>query len=213
MLRKSYFQREPGAAQLAIVQMLEPGQSVLEVGCAGGHMTRLMKEKGCRVTAVEIDAEQGKSAREHAERLILGDIESADTWAQIEGPFEVIVFADVLEHLRDPWEVLRRARHVLKDNGRVLASIPNAAYWHVRLGLLMGRFEYTQFGILDDTHLRFFTAGSAKRLFAKTGYRIERFLRIVGNRNMLKLGRIVLPNWFTYQFVIKAKPKHPGSNN
>jgi len=207
--RKVYAQPEPGEAQLAIVGMLRPGESVLEVGCAGGHMTRLMSEKGCRVSAVELDPEQAQQARRHAEHLIVADIESPETWAQIDGRFDAIVFADVLEHLRDPWEVLRRARQALADDGRVLASIPNVAYWHVRLKLLLGRFEYTEFGIMDDTHLRFFTAGSAKRLFVSTGYRIERFMRIAGNRTLLKMGRLVLPNWFAYQFVIEARPK-PG---
>jgi len=206
MHRKAYTQPEPGAAHLAILGMLRPGESVLEVGCAGGHMTRLMSELGCRVTAVEVDPEQAEQARPYADRLIVGDIESPDTWSGLDGRFDAIVFADVLEHLREPWEALRRAREALNEGGRVLASVPNVAYWHVRLRLLFGRFEYAQFGIMDDTHLRFFTASSARRLFTETGYGVEKFMRIVGNRTLFKLGRLILPNWFTYQFVIEAVP-------
>ena len=109
MHRKAYTQPEPGAAHLAILGMLRPGESVLEVGCAGGHMTRLMIELGCRVTAVEVDPEQAEQARPYADRLIVGDIESPDTWSGLDGRFDAIVFADVLEHLREPWEALRRA--------------------------------------------------------------------------------------------------------
>jgi hypothetical protein len=88
------------------------------------------------------------------------------------GLFDVVLLADVLEHLVQPFEVLRMARSFLRSAGGVVASLPNIAHWTVRWNLLRGRFDYQPLGIMDATHLRWFTARSLHRLFAQAGYRI-----------------------------------------
>lgn len=85
----------------------------------------------------------------------------------------MILFLDVLEHCRWPADVLKRVQEVLNPGGFIIASIPNVANWSVRINLLMGRFEYEQLGLPDETHLRFFTVKSACRLFETAGYRID----------------------------------------
>lgn len=87
--------------------------------------------------------------------------------------FDVAVFGDILEHLRNPWRVLEATRQILKPEGYVVASIPNIAHGAIRLALLQGRFEYAQLGILDDTHLRFFTRQTVEHLFEQSGYCLE----------------------------------------
>ncbi len=199
-----------GYSQQAAVDGLPPGSKVLEVGCGTGYVTKVLKEDlNCRVTVVEIDESQAGQASRWADSTIVGDIEDEATWEKIGSGYDVVMFGDVLEHLRDPWEILRRTGNVLADGGRVIASIPNVAYYEVRLALLRGRFDYTDYGILDNTHLRFFTAASARRLFEDTGYRICRFQPIFKRARHRLLAR-VFRNACAFQFVIEAVPEsHP----
>ena len=157
-----------------IVKLIPPGSSVLDVGCATGYLAELLRPKNCVVTGIEVNPAAAKVASEHCAAVISADIET-QTLSKIVGrkKFDVIVFADVLEHLRAPGEVLRSAHRVLKPGGRVIASIPNVAHGAIRLSLLAGNFDYTELGILDDTHLRFFTAKSMDEMFLATGFKIE----------------------------------------
>lgn len=180
-----------------------PNTRVLDVGCATGIMTRALKERlGCRVTAVDISEAMAEETAPYADEVVVGDISCAETRRKLSGPFDHIVFADVLEHLADPWETLRWARETLAGDGSVLASIPNVAYYRVRLRLLAGRFDYTRFGILDDTHLRFFTLKTAKRLFIDSGYTVCELARV--NARVLSIPARVLPGLFAYQFALKG---------
>ncbi len=201
---KSYHHSDLSPAHRMIIEMVDRRSRVLEIGCATGYMTKhLRDELGCSVTAVEIDPAQAAQAEPYADRLIVGDIADAAMWDRIEGEFDFAIFADVLEHLSDPWEALRRTRGVLAEGGAILASIPNVAYHKVRKQLLLGGFDYTHFGILDSSHLRFFTAKTARALFESNGYRVEKMLGTFRGRVDRALGRLA-PNAFTYQFIIKA---------
>lgn len=207
MRSKHYDHVGLGFSHQAMADRITPGSKVLEVGCATGYMTRVLKEDlNCSVTIVEIDEAQATQASPYADVAVVGDIEDAGTWAKIGSGYDAVLFGDVLEHLRDPWEILRRTLRVLGDGGRVLASIPNVAYYEVRLGLLRGRFDYSDYGILDNTHLRFFTAASARRLFEGVGYEIVRFRPIFKRARHRLLGR-VFRNACAFQFVIEAVPK------
>ena len=207
MAGKIYEQNAITPAQDAVLGMVAPGSSVLEVGCAIGFVTRILTEQmGCKVTAVEIDEYQASQAKPYAAHMIVGDIEDPLTWQRIAGEFDYVVFGDVLEHLKDPWEALRRAKRVLSADGCVLCSIPNVAYYRIRLKLLLGKFEYKQFGILDDTHLRFFTSHTARELFVRAGYRVCEF-RAVNFRHWEGKLLPLSTGAFATQFVIKAKPE------
>ena len=153
-----------------MVELVGGTKRVLDVGCATGYLAKALVERGCTVTGVEFDTEAAEEARPHLERLILGDIETMDM-AETFGDerFDVVVFGDVLEHLRDPLPVLRKVRQVLADRGSVVASIPNIAHGSVRLALLAGRFDYQPLGLLDSTHVRFFTRSSIEDLFREAG--------------------------------------------
>jgi len=91
---------------------------------------------------------------------------------QLLEPFDVIVFADVLEHVADPGTLSQLARRALRPQGRVIASVPNVAHWSVRIDLLRGRFNYQPVGIRDSTHLRWFTAETVRSLFESNGLRV-----------------------------------------
>jgi SAM-dependent methyltransferase len=155
-----------------ILKKIAPGSAVLEMGCATGIMTKYMSGVlGCRVVVCDVDAEALKTARRYADGCWQGDLETmgwADEFAGMR--FDYILCADVLEHLRDPGAVLERTAGLLKEEGSVLLSMPNIAHDSVVYGLLQNRFEYTGVGLLDRTHLRFYTYPSLIKLCLDAGY-------------------------------------------
>ena len=156
----------PNNSHTLMVELVGGTKRVLDVGCATGYLAQALTERGCTVSGVEFDEKAAEEARPHLARLVIGDIEELDL-AEAFGDdrFDVIVFGDVLEHLRDPLPVLRSARKLLTDRGSVVASIPNIAHGSVRLALMAGRFDYQPLGLLDSTHVRFFTRSSIEDLF------------------------------------------------
>jgi 2-polyprenyl-3-methyl-5-hydroxy-6-metoxy-1,4-benzoquinol methylase len=151
---------------------------VLEVGCGAGVLGERLKSSGkaTHVTGVELSTHAASLARSRLDEVRIGDIESMplDAW---HGQFDTLVVADVLEHLRDPWAALFRLRDCLKDDGTVVASIPNIAHYKIIKKLLFTEWRYEPGGILDHTHLRFFTRGSIEDLFRNAGFEILRIER------------------------------------
>ncbi|HHY67277.1 MAG TPA: methyltransferase domain-containing protein, partial [Alicyclobacillus sp.] len=149
-----------------ILRRVKPNTAVLELGCATGYMTKYMKEQlHCTVYCIEKDPEAANVAKQFAAKMILADLDSGQWGTDLEGKtFDHIVIADVLEHLRDPWNVLRKVTRFLKKNGTVLISIPNISHNAIIMELINGRFDYRPTGLLDDTHIRFFTKQSVLQL-------------------------------------------------
>jgi 2-polyprenyl-3-methyl-5-hydroxy-6-metoxy-1,4-benzoquinol methylase len=217
----TYFDPAPDSSHNLVMGLVPPGARVLEFGCATGYMSEALKTRlGCSVTGVELFAEAAEYARAHCNRVILGDAENLD-FNHLLGAdrFDAILFADVLEHLRDPGAVLVRVRPFLADDGAVIASIPNVAHGSVRLALLHGEFRYRDVGLLDRTHLRFFTRDSIQDLFEASGYVVTHWLRRrkgIAETEIHSPGRpapqSVLellaadPEATTYQFVVRAAP-------
>jgi 2-polyprenyl-3-methyl-5-hydroxy-6-metoxy-1,4-benzoquinol methylase len=146
-------------------------QRVLEVGCGTGQLGRLLVSAGHRVTGLELQPEAAEEARRYLDWVETGDVEAIG-FPFAPASFDTILFADVLEHLVDPWRVLRQAVAVLAPAGRIIASIPNVQYIGVIAGLLRGRWRYRDRGILDRGHLRFFTLGTILDLFAGAGLQL-----------------------------------------
>jgi 2-polyprenyl-3-methyl-5-hydroxy-6-metoxy-1,4-benzoquinol methylase len=145
---------------------------VLDLGTATGFIGRLLAGRGHTVVGVETDHEAAAAARPHYAALHLADVQHLALLP--EAPFDVIIAGDVLEHLADPPLALDRALAQLASGGRLLVSVPNVAFLLVRLGLLLGRFEYARRGILDRTHLRFFTRRSLLAMLRGSGLTVTR---------------------------------------
>src|SRR5262249_30095248 len=146
---------------------------------ATGYMSRILRDRQCHVVGIEIDAAAAEKASQFCEQVIVGDLDRMKLDHKLRGDrFDVIVAADVLEHLKDPVSVLRALKNLLKSDGYVVASLPNVAHLSVRLALLSGRFPYGETGLLDSAHLRFFTRESVDELFDKAGFAIGQFHRI-----------------------------------
>jgi 2-polyprenyl-3-methyl-5-hydroxy-6-metoxy-1,4-benzoquinol methylase len=153
------------------LERLRP-HSVLELGTATGFLTRQMRDLGCEVTGVELDASAAAEAAPFCTRMLVGDLEDLSD-AEIGGPYDAIVCGDVLEHLRDPWTTLERLVGRLAPGGHVIVSLPNIANWVCRWQLLRGTFEYMALGPMDRTHLRFFTRKTALALVRGAGLEIQ----------------------------------------
>jgi SAM-dependent methyltransferase len=126
---------------------------------------------GHSVTAIEGDIRAVEMARAKGIDVRHGDIENRAIWEELTGPYDVVLFMHVLEHLVDPWSVLRMARDRLSENGRVISLVPNIATWRIRKDLFFhGSFQYEDTGILDRTHLRFFTLTTAIDLHRTAGF-------------------------------------------
>jgi 2-polyprenyl-3-methyl-5-hydroxy-6-metoxy-1,4-benzoquinol methylase len=144
---------------------------VLDVGCSTGYLAKALAERGNVVSGIEYDPAAADKARPFLDQLVVGDLEDAAVFDELaDGAFDVVVFGDVLEHLRDPLPVLRRARRLLTPGGSVVISVPNVAHGDVRLSLLAGRFDYRDTGLLDETHVRFFTRENLDRFLRDAGF-------------------------------------------
>jgi O-antigen biosynthesis protein len=144
---------------------------VLEVGCATGQLGRLLKERGHHVTGIELVPAVAEAARAHLDEVVTADVET-DGFPFGPDSFDCVVFADVLEHLIDPWRVLRAAVEVLSPDGRVVASVPNVQNIDVIWRLVRGRWDYRERGITDFGHLRFFTLRTIHGLFQQANLEV-----------------------------------------
>jgi 2-polyprenyl-3-methyl-5-hydroxy-6-metoxy-1,4-benzoquinol methylase len=202
---------------------------VLDVGCGEGFFAAEASRNGNRV--VGIDAlEQPRHAEAFAD-YVQADLDRGmdDALPALRGKrFDVVLLQDVLEHLRDPAAVLDACRNLVKPNGRIVVSVPNVANVTVRLSLLCGRFEYTPRGILDRTHVRFYTRNSARRLLAERGYDVidekatvmpvELALGLSPAGRLMKLANSTLalatrvaPGLLGYQTLMVARPRAAAS--
>jgi 2-polyprenyl-3-methyl-5-hydroxy-6-metoxy-1,4-benzoquinol methylase len=161
----------PNDARAEALRLVGGNKRVLEFGCATGRVTKALVDRGCRVTGIEIDNDAAEHARAYADEVVVLDLDYDEFEAKLSGQqWEVALFGDVLEHLRDPLRVLRATRQLLDRQGTVVLSVPNVAYADVRLALLNGQFPYGPYGLLDRTHLRFFTRDTITQLLDDAGF-------------------------------------------
>lgn len=211
----------------AQLSLIPDGSRVLEVGCAGGHVTRALRGRGCHVTAVERDAGLAEAARAYADAMIAADVEAPTFFKTLGGQvFDVILLGDVLEHLVRPGDLLRGLKAHLHPSGWIVTSIPNVAHASVRLALLLGEFRYRDCGLLDATHLRFFTADSLAELFDASGYEVCDVERVRQGffDTEIKIDPATVPvvvlrqlmrdaDADTYQWVLRAVPRKEAVSN
>lgn len=191
-----------------IYNVIRPNSKVLDLGCGSGLLGALLrKDKNCYVCGVEVDKELKEKASAKLDSVICEDIKNVNLLS-FNDKFDYVVCADVLEHTPDPVPVLVAIKNFLNPHGCLLVSMPNVANWRIRIGLLMGNFEYKPFGIMDPGHLRFYTKATARRLLEDSGYTVK---KIFSKNSAYKkdflirwLGKI-WGNLFAYQFVFVAK--------
>jgi len=155
------------------VDLVGPNRRVLDVGCSTGFLGEALAVQGCTVTGVELDPQAAAEARTRLEAVVEADLNVMTLAELFPGrDFDAIVFGDVLEHLMDPDAVLRSAVQLLAPGGAVVICVPNVTHGSLRLALLQGRWDYRETGLLDRTHVRFFTRESVLRMVADAGLHI-----------------------------------------
>jgi len=168
---------------------------VLEVGCAEGATCRALKKNGCasELIGIELDPDAAAVARERMDYVLCGDLEVLDLSAPwfAEKSFDYILCGDVLEHLRDPWAQLERLVSLMKPGGELVVSVPNIrCYWVTAPLIFKDEWTYVSAGILDSTHLRFFTKTTAVEMLEKSGL-VDVTVKPVINRRRDKLAKVL----------------------
>jgi SAM-dependent methyltransferase len=198
------------------------GKRLLDVGSAQGVLAQKFTERGFEVTCIEGSQKLAALGKDKCHEMIVADLDKP--LPQLNGQFDVIIYGDILEHLRNPMEVFAGFNRWLRPEGQVIVSVPNVAHLWVRLNLLLGRFEYGDRGILDRTHLRFFTLPIFKVFLSDAGLECDEIvatpvplLLLVPKRHHGKwlhavhaLNAGLARCWkgmFAYQFVAVAHPR------
>ena len=196
-----------------LLALVGSGKRVLDVGCSSGYLARPLVAAGCTVVGVEFDPAAAEEARSVCSEVLVGDVEAMDL-PYDPASFDVVLCGDLVEHLRDPETFLARVRPLLRPDGRLVLTTPNVANWSMRLGLLAGRWRYTERGILDRTHTHLFTRKTLVEALERAGYRVDvldftvplPLLRNAATERVAHtIGRI-RPSLFAYQFVVAATP-------
>jgi len=204
----------PGDAHSILMRLIPAGSRVLELGCSSGYLSGYMEQGlGCRVTGLEFDADAVAIAAQRCSEVYAADLDDPDALevARASAPYDVLLAAAVLEHLKYPDRVLERAKALLKPGARVIISLPNIAHWSIRLKLLAGQFDYEDYGIMDRTHVHFYTARTGRALLEAQGYAVDELL-IAGSwlqNQLLHLATLrkqpppspVLPGLLAYELI------------
>jgi 2-polyprenyl-3-methyl-5-hydroxy-6-metoxy-1,4-benzoquinol methylase len=154
------------------MSQLPPGR-VLDLGCSGGRLSARIRELGHHVTGV--DLLELPEVRDRLDHFVAADLDQGmPAEALADGPFDAVLAADVLEHVREPEQLLEQIRGVLAPGGALIVSVPNFGHWYARARTLLGLFDYDQRGILDRGHVRFFTRRGLRRRLRSAGFTVVR---------------------------------------
>ncbi len=196
------------------LRLTNPGDLVFEGGVSSGYFAEAVAEAGRIVDGHELDPLAAEAARRVCRTVYEGDLQHFDP-SVIDRDYALLLFGDTLEHIPDPGAVLASLRPHLRDGGHLVVSVPNIANWSIRAQLLAGRFRYTDRGILDRTHMRFYTAETLVEMISSAGFEVTNLqaavpvpgvkserLGVVAHR----LGNL-RPGLFAYNFVCTAKKR------
>ncbi len=209
---KALFQKQPGyfeSRREDLIAMIPPEcKNILDVGCGAAEGWKNFKGS---VSGIELNPEAAEKARKNIKEVVVGDIENTPLPFALSS-FDCIVFADVLEHLYDPWGILLKFSPYLTPHGHILISIPNIRHYRILRALLFkGEFSYEESGILDIDHIRFFTRKEVSQMINRTGFKIVNLQRkIMASSKYSVLNSIFLgafTDFLTGQFYVLAKKK------
>jgi SAM-dependent methyltransferase len=223
LLRLSHytFKPSPYSSHLQVLNLFPPARGrVLDVGCGNGYLSAILSERGYEVTGVEQEGGYDERFPRNV-RLITANLD--DGLPPLEGEFDYIVCADILEHLKRPERLLKQLRSYLAPGGVLIGSLPNSGNFYFRLVILAGYFPQEDKGLFDRTHIRFYTYDGWRELFASAGFRFEReYLTAIPvnlrfpqweNSPLMRVAEQVCyglarlwKRMFAYQFVVVARP-------
>lgn len=187
--------------QLKIVELVGKDKEILEIGPATGYMTKKFVENHCRVDIVEIDEAAAAKIKRLARETIRDSIENPAVFKKLNRNYDFIIMADVLEHLVNPEEVLKRLLVVATAKTKLLISVPNIASWVMRKQLFFkGDFQYQESGLLDKTHLHFYTVNTLPKILSGCGWKVS---KIIGTITRVPLESLIGQVPFLRQFIVE----------
>ena len=192
-----------------IAKRISPSSRVFDIGCGGGDLGSSLKEKNCTVTGWDQKLDRIRGNAGFYKLLEERDVEKEGFGKE---KYDAVVFSDVLEHLNDAGKVLRQSRNLLNTGGKVLVSLPNVAYFENRLGLFKGNWNYTDEGILDRTHIRFYTLATARKFLADAGFTVRDMepeipiIHSAWKRNLFSFLSRNFPSLFAIGWVFEVVP-------
>ncbi len=176
VLDENELNQRPFAADSQVLSYIKPYSSVLDIGCSTGYMGKFLQEKRhCKVWGIETDPVAAREAEKVLNGVQIMDLDDLDNLEKLNGEFNYIIMAAVLEHLRNPEKVLSRVKALLKKDGLIVISLPNVAHYSIRFNLLFGHFDYKKYGILDETHCKLYTIKSSMELLKGAGLSVRHF--------------------------------------
>jgi 2-polyprenyl-3-methyl-5-hydroxy-6-metoxy-1,4-benzoquinol methylase len=159
--------------------MISSGSKILDIGCATGYIAEYLQNyKNCSVVGIEINPEQAQLAKRACLEVFAGSIEDfqiqnqIDEYVEKRDLFDCVYMSEVIEHLVDPWKILTFIPRWLAENGCLIITTCNVAHWLMRKELMKGRWRYQEYGLLDKTHLRFFTYETFRQMLLDNQYQI-----------------------------------------
>jgi methionine biosynthesis protein MetW len=222
-LKYTQLNSDPLQAHSLVLQLTNGFKRVLEVGAATGYLSEAISKQGSMVVSVEIDP---RAAAIAAQRGLDVRVGSLSTTLRDDEMFDCVVMADVIEHVQDPDRLIADIKRHIAPGAAIVVSVPNIAHWSIRSRLLFGRFDYTPTGLMDETHVKFYTVRSLEALLARNGLRIEQRRYSIGpvsgdprrwrrfwykKRAIARLAS-ALPGLFAFQFVwrVSLLPEQHG---
>lgn len=207
-----------------VAEKLPPKGTILEVGCHTGYFSCYLLNLGYQVLGIENNSEAAQLAIKEGVEVICGNIEEASLLSSIHKKFDVILLMDVIEHLKEPTATLIQLKQLINPGGKVIVTGPNVAYWAIRKNLLFGKWVYTDSGIMDRTHLHFYTASTWRAVIEEAGYKVislnpaegmlplENFLSKLATLKesvnwLRRLATSAAPELFTVVYLLEAIPE------
>jgi 2-polyprenyl-3-methyl-5-hydroxy-6-metoxy-1,4-benzoquinol methylase len=179
---------------LGVMSFVHTKERWLDLGCGTGSLGKAIRDRGNEVDGIEYSAEAVKVSRGRLDHAWQGDVTQPNALLSDKKEYyDCILFGNILEHLTDPWTVLKKYRKYLKPKGKIIVSIPNVCTWTTRLQFFVGYFRYTEVGTFDFTHYRFFNFSTARELIEDAGFRIT---RITVNPNIIRPLTPLIQNLF-----------------
>jgi len=209
------------------LNLIKEGTKILDLGCATGYIARELSKKGCETWGVDVDKEAALKARQYCKKVIVSDLDTCSSLAFPKKFFDYVILLDVIEHLKYPENILSIAKTHLKRGGKVLISTPNIAHASIRLMLMRGDFDYSPSGIMDNTHVHFYTMKSLGTFLKKIGLKV---LKVIPTNGMCKVPLLykitdrlpyswqykitsLAPTLFSHQFIAVAVPVERKKKN
>lgn len=221
-LRYDFKSVDPDDVAIKIARLISPEARVLDVGCGTGVVSEIIQNiANVKIVGIEPDSDRVNKAKERGLDVKLGLLD--EKFITENGKFDYVIFADVLEHLENPSNIMHLAIKTLNPGGSIIASVPNVAHWFVRLDLIRGRFDYQDCGIMDATHLRWFTKKTIISFFKSHELKVDgvnytinialpdyinrypwKWFPLRIKKNTVKILARFFPTLFGCQFIIKG---------